>query len=407
MKKRTFILLVLVMLATVGLGTLVVEHQGYVLISWKQIRFESTLWVFLACLAALFAVLYILRLLAQAGLSSIGWVNPWSGSNQQRRLQAATEKGLQNLAEGNWGEAMKQLEYAGTHSRQPLPFLLDAARAAQQLAQDSKADKLLSKAKVKTTQQKIALALCRAELLIQRNNPSLAITCLQEAQQLQPQHPELILRLSQLAEQLHDWVLLLQIMPSLRKSKRLPASKLEQLELAAWQGRLSQHADNMQQVDERWQAMAKALQKTPELILTYCSQLLNFEQQEQAHQVLRKQLDSEFDSRLLLAFAQLPQEQAAQAVKDGQRWAKQHMQDAMSLYALGKLCIKAEQWVEARDYLQESLVIQPNPKVYAELARLLNQMGDTKRSIQLLTASINMHDHQTSTRTLSDHETTF
>lgn len=407
MKKRTFILLVLVMLATVGLGTLVVEHQGYVLISWKHIRFESTLWVFLACLAALFAVLYILRLLAQAGLSSIGWVNPWSGSNQQRRLHNAIEKGLENLAQGNWNEALKQLGYAGKHSRQPLPYILDAARAAQHLQQDKTADQLLLQAPAKQPQQQLAIAMCRAELLLERNQPSLALGCLQDMLAQHSHHPELLVRLSQLAEQLHDWVLLLQILPALRKAKRLPNSKLDQLELLAWQGRLSQQADSMQQVDERWQTMPKALHKTPELLLTYCSQLINFEQHSTASSMLRKQLDGEFEPRLLLAYAQLPQEQAAQAVKDAQRWAKQHMQDAMSLYALGKLCIKAEQWVEARDYLQESLVIQPNPKVYAELARLLNQMGDTKRSIQLLTASINMHDYQAGTRTLSDHETTF
>src|SRR5690606_3761884 len=178
MKKRTFILLVLVMLATVGLGTLVVEHQGYVLISWKHIRFESTLWVFLACLAALFAVLYILRLLAQAGLSSIGWVNPWSGSNQQRRLHNAIEKGLENLAQGNWNEALKQLGYAGKHSRQPLPYILDAARAAQHLQQDKTADQLLLQAPAKQPQQQLAIAMCRAELLLERNQPSLALDCL-------------------------------------------------------------------------------------------------------------------------------------------------------------------------------------------------------------------------------------
>lgn len=404
MKKRTFILLVLVMLATVSLGTLVVEHQGYVLISWKNIRFEATLWVFLACLVLIYILLYILRLLAQAVLGSIGWANPWSSSNQQRRLQSAMEKGMHSLAEGDWNDAVKQLGYAGKHSRQPLPFLLNAARAAQQLEQSNLADEFLLQAPAKTSQQQMAIALCRAELLLQRNNPGMALDCLQQAYQQQPSHPELLIRLSQLAQQLHDWVLLLQLMPALRKIKRLPASQLNDLEVSAWQGRLSQHADDMQQINESWQAMPKALQKTPELLMTYCSQLVHFNQQEQAQQMLHRQLANQFDPRLLLAYAQLPHEQAEQALRSAEHWASEHMQDAITLYALGKLGIKAQQWNEARDYLQESLVLQPHPKVYAELARLLNQMGDTKRSIQLLTASINMHDRLASTRLLSDNE---
>src|SRR5690554_2897154 len=346
MKKRTFILLVLVMLATVALGTLVVEHQGYVLISWKNIRFEATLWIFLGCLVLLYVVLYILRLLAQVILGSIGWANPWSSSNQRKRLQNATEKGMQSLAEGNWGEALKQLGYAGKHSRQPLPLLLNAARAAQQLGQAAQADKILLQAPAHNPQQQLAVALCRAELLLQRNSPELALGCLQEAYQRHQEHPELLFRLSQLAEQLHDWALLLQVLPALRKSKRLPASQLDQLELRAWQGRLSQQAANMLEVDERWQIMPRSLHKTPELLMTYCSQLVNFNQQQQAQLMLRKQLESQFDARLLLAYAQLPHDKANLALKSAERWAQQHMQDPVTLYALGKLCIKAELWAK-------------------------------------------------------------
>lgn len=397
MKKRTFLLLVVVMLATVGLGTLVVEHQGYVLISWKNIRFEATLWVFLLCLAMLFIALYVIRLVLSALLTSAGWVNPWSSTNKQKRLQTAIDKGMLDYAQGNWQDALQQLSYAGKMSPQPVPYLLAAARSAQHLKQTETADKLLLQAQAKEPKQSPAIALCQAEIYSARGELSKAQESLQNSYKKYAQHPELLLRLSSLAEQQQDWGQLLKIIPALRKTKRVEQQQLDALEQQAWQGRISQPAKNIDQVTEIWNAMPKALHKNPALLMAFCSQHINFKQVEQAEKLLRHQLNQQFDVQLLQAYAQIPHAQPSLAVQSAERWLEQAPEDPIALYALGKLCLQAELWGKARDYLQASLQKRPQPKVYAELARLLNQMGDHKRSIQLLTASINMQDRRAST----------
>lgn len=398
MKKRTFLLLVVVMLATVGLGTLVVEHQGYVLISWKNIRFEATLWVFLICLAILFALLYILRLVLSTLLKSAGWVNPWSRSNKQKRLQNAIDKGMLGYAQGEWQEALQHLSYAGKASPQPVPYLLAAARAAQHLNQADTADNLIQQAQVKEPQQSPAIALAQAEIFTARNEQSKAQESLLAAYNKHAHHPELLLRLSQLAQQQHDWGQLLRLIPALRKTKQMQQQQLDRLEQQAWQGRIAQPADNLQQVTDIWETMPKALQTQSEILLAYCSQHIHFNQPDQAEQLLRHQLNQAFDVQLLQAYAQTPLAKPALAVKSAERWLEHAPQDPIALYALGKLCIQAQLWGKARDYLQASLQQHPHPKVYAELARLLNQMGDHKRSIQLLTASISMQDRLASTQ---------
>ena len=87
--KRTYLILLAVILCAAALGMFIVEHTGYVLISWKTFRYESSLWMFLAVLAAALALLYGLRTLIKMTLVSTGLINPWSRRNQSRRHRLA------------------------------------------------------------------------------------------------------------------------------------------------------------------------------------------------------------------------------------------------------------------------------------------------------------------------------
>ena len=66
--KRTFLILLLVVVFSAALGMFIVEDPGYVLISWKSFRYESSLWLFFAVFAVLLAVLYGIRTL-QSGFT--------------------------------------------------------------------------------------------------------------------------------------------------------------------------------------------------------------------------------------------------------------------------------------------------------------------------------------------------
>lgn len=63
-------------------------------------------------------------------------------------------------------------------------------------------------------------------------------------------------------------------------------------------------------------------------------------------------------------------------------------------FAAGRLAVQARQWAKARDYYRGSLELQPTPQVYAELARLLNQMGDYKSGNELLASGIRLLEEQ-------------
>ncbi len=394
MKKRTFLLLLVAILLAAGLGILVVEHQGYVLITWKNIRFESTLWVFLAGIAILLAVLYLLRMLACTLLRSVGWANPWSARNRKKRLDEAINLGMMDYSRGDWQLALRQLTQAAKTSPQPLPYLLAAARAAEKLQQPETANQLLEDARKLLPENDLAIVLCQSELYQQRGQHEQAQELLLAAHRRDTDNPELIERLYHLLLENRNWGLLVGLIPDLHKVKSLDEAEVRSVEQRAWQGRL-QSAASLDELNKIWNTMSSALHRQAGVVLAYCSRLITLGHAVDAEGLLRQQLEQTVDVALLQAYAQIPHVEPARALKLAEGWLQQVPDDAMALFAVGRLAVQARQWGKARDYYQSSLERQPSPHVYAELARLLNQMGDYKTGNELLASGIRMLEQQT------------
>ena len=62
------------------------------------------------------------------------------------------------------------------------------------------------------------------------------------------------------------------------------------------------------------------------------------------------------------------------AAEDG-RAAREHPQDAQLLAALGRLCVAAELWGKAQNYLEASLSFGASRAAHLDLARLAEREG--------------------------------
>src|SRR6218665_1662194 len=162
--RRVLLILLLLIAAGVLISLAVVEHPGYVLIAYKNFRYESSLWATVALIAAIALTVYLLRLLLSLVFVSGGVVNPWSRRNRKRRVQLASEQGLLDLAEGRWARAVRHLQRAAEGEQQPLIYYLGAARAANELGDYEQSDSFLEKALERQPHAELAIALAHAEL---------------------------------------------------------------------------------------------------------------------------------------------------------------------------------------------------------------------------------------------------
>ena len=295
---RAVLLLLLVVSAATLLGLAVAEHSGYVLIAWKGLRYESSLWVFLLLLALAWGLFVGVRWLVRVLLASGGVVNPWSRRNRGKRQQLAADKGLLDLIEGRWERAVRHLSLAAEGERQPLMYYLGAARAAHKLGRVEEGEALLEKALRSQPQAELAVALTHAELQRERGDLDGALETLQAMRERHPRHHAVLEQLQRTLVERGDWAALLDLLPELRKSRVVEGEALAELERKAWIDRLQRAGEQgleqgelaLQPLTAAWQQLSSAQRQDAELLLAYARQLRALGAQEEAEEVLRKAL---------------------------------------------------------------------------------------------------------------------
>ncbi|MWV14542.1 heme biosynthesis protein HemY [Pseudomonas sp. L-22-4S-12] len=395
---RAILLLLLAVSGATLLGLAIVEHSGYVLIAWKNFRYESSLWVFLLLVLLAWLLVWGLRWLWRLLNVSGGLLNPWSRRNHGKRRQLAADKGLLDLAEGRWERAVRHLQRAAEGEPQPLMYYLGAARAAQQLGDHEQSDAFLERALQRQPQAELAIALTHAELQQARGEATAALETLQVMRQRHPQHRQVLRQLQSLLLAREDWSALLDLLPELRKGKVLLSAELAELERRVWRGRLqaageaglNQGETALQPLSSAWQQLSSAQRGEPELVLAYARQLHALGAQEEAEEVLRKALKQGYDSRLVRCYGMLRGRDPLRQLQTAEGLLKQQPQDPVLLLSLGRLCLQNNLWGKAREYFEISLEFSRSAETCAELARLLAHQGDLQQSNRLLQESLGL-----------------
>ncbi|TBU97015.1 heme biosynthesis HemY N-terminal domain-containing protein [Phytopseudomonas dryadis] len=407
--KRAYLLLVclLVVGALALLGLAIAEHKGYVLFAYQGLRYESTLWAFVVLIVALWLLIYLLRLLLRAVLTSAGLVNPWSRLHRRRRVRHASEHGFLELAEGRWSKALAHLRRAARSEPQPLMHYLGAARAANQLEQYEDSDALLAEALERQPNAELAIALTHAELQLARGQVDTALQTLQVMHERYPRHPLVLRQLQQLYLLRGDWPALLGLLPELRKEKALGTAELDELERQAWRGRLASidgvagdTGSTLASLAQTWERLSSSLRHEPELLAVYAERLRMLGAEPGAEELLHKALSRQYDSRLVRLYGLLRGRDPARQLQAAEGWLKQHPEDAGLLLTLGRLCLHNQLWGKAREYFESSLAFERHPETCAELARLLAQLGEVERSNQLFQEGLGLLDRRLSGQAL-------
>lgn len=399
--KRIYVILFVVIAAAALLGLAIAEHAGYVLIAYKNLRYESSLWATLALLAIIWLLVWGIKVLIELVTTSGGVVNPWSRRNRSRRVQLAIEHGQMDLAEGRWASAQRHLHRAAEAERQPLLYYLGAARAANEQGLYDESDSLLERALERQPQAELAIALSHAQLQTDRNDTEGALVTLQAMHERHPHSVQVLRQLQRLHQQRGDWSAVIRLLPELRKDKVLPPSELTELERRAWGENLTlaarkedDGAVGLQSLNRAWQQLTTAQRQEPQLVFAYAEQLRQLGAEVEAEEILRAALKRKYDSHLARLYGLLRGSDPARQLHIAEGWLKDHPADPSLLLTLGRLCLQCSLWGKARDYLESSLRVQRNPEACAELARLLAQLGDTERSNQLFQEGLVLLDER-------------
>ena len=374
---RLLVYLLLGLIGAVALGLLLVQEPGYVLIGYREWTLETTLSLLVFGLLLGFVALYLL-LRFFAGLRRAPQrVRQWEQRRKALRARNALNRGLIELAEGNWNGAEKRLLQHAGDSDSPLLNYLAAARAAQKQGAHERRDHYLRLAHQGMPAADIAVGLTQAELQIAHRQMEQALATLTHLRTLAPRHTYVLELLMRLYERVQDWEHLRDLLPELRKRAVLDNDAADRLEIRLHTELLAQatRSGDIELLREAWTRVPRRLLHDADLVLAYASRLHLLGEDEEAEALLRTTLKKAWDDRLVDLYGRLQGDLPAQ-LGTAEDWLRERDRNPVLLLALGRLAMHSTLWGKARGYLEASIGRGPTIEAYQLLGMLAEQLND-------------------------------
>lgn len=380
------ITLILIIFSAISLFYMYKIHDtGFLNIGIGDFTLETNLVV----VGGLFIVAVFSLLLIFKFVALVRKIFLYFGIQRKERLldkaRTALSHGLIELAEGRFAEAEKLLLKQVKYSDNALLAYLSAARAAQQQGEHGRRDDYLRKAHEATPTAEIAIGLTKAELQLDHQQYEQALANLTHLYDLSPSHAYVIKLLLKTYRRLADWKNIQSLLVAAKHQKLLSEDKIRELEIESWRGLLHEQSLNNDpaSVIKIWDNIPAKLKSNTGLVEEYAQLLLNCDSINQAEQVLRNHLESNWSDSTIIFYSELDVAINNHELQQVESWLKEHQHNAHLLLALGKLCLNKKLWGKARIHLETSLSIQAMPETYLKLAQLLEQHMDEPKQAQI------------------------
>jgi len=369
---------IFILLVAVSLSLLAYRDPGYVLIGWgfKTAELSLSYFIILAVLSFVLAY-FAIRLLV------VGWNMPvafkgWRQRQKQQRARRDTNKGLVELAQGNWRQAERYLIRHISDSEIPLLNYLSAARAAQKQSASDRRDNYLGLAHQSMHGSEFAVQLTQAELQLVHGQLEQSLATLVQLHSASPKHPHVLFLLARIYEMLRSWGDLKNIIPDLRKHKILAPEQINDLEKVVHRELLTiaMQRNKLDDLKASWSLVPKPQRQNLELAMHYTRCLLTLDAHNDAEQVVRETVKRLWDPQLVYIYGLIQAKDSDKQLATAEGWLKGKENDAVLLLTLGRLCKRNKLWGKARSYLDASIGIQPRSDSYKELGQLMEQLEE-------------------------------
>lgn len=143
-----------------------------------------------------------------------------------------------------------------------------------------------------------------------------------------------------------------------------------------------------------WKTYQKHINANRDIMHSYVQALCDHQCDTMAEQIIKTELDSEWDEILIRHYGSLKIDNLEQRTKQAEIWLGKHKDSAGLLLALGQLCRQQKLWGKAKSHLESSLSRKPLATTYAELASLHEALDEpidaqrcAKKGLHLATRS--------------------
>ncbi len=379
---RALFWLVAVFAAAVALALAGRVADGYALIVYPPWRIEMSLLFFVLASVAVFAVAYVTLRLVNHTLALPAQVQAFRERRKREQAQSALAAALQCYFEGRYARAEKEAALAWEAGAAPGIAALIAARAAHQMREHERCNQWLERVDSAGESLQAARLLTQAELALEERDFVGARDALRSLHGTGPRHiatARMQLRAERGAQ---NWEEVLRLATQLAKRGALAPAIAEEHRVQAHIELLAREAGDRGALEARLRRIPAEDLAHPRVAVAAARRAAALGNAALARELLERSLSAEWNPALVQLYGELPgiephkaQEEARLRIERAERWLREHAEDPQLLATLGRLCVAAELWGKAQNYLEASLTFGASRAAHLELARLAEREG--------------------------------
>ncbi len=369
---KSGLLVVLTLLIGAILAHFLLENNGYVLISFRGYTVEMSLPVLLFLMLLVYMAIRIIARIWHAPRQ----LGEMAARARVERAGRHITRGFVALAEGKLTRGERLITKGAANSEAPLVNYLAAARTAQMQGDRGRRDGWLKMAYEQGDAARNAVLLTQAELQMADGDYEQARASLNRIRDDQPQHPQALKMLVELHRRDREWDVVMELLPTLRRAKNVPAAQLDEWTIEAHEALLGASDTDRGRIEALWLAVPRSLRKSPRLIRARAKALLATGETAAAEAEIIKALKQEWDDELVTLYGQMRTSNKSNHLKQLEAWLAGRPEDPILLLAAGRACVRCELWGKARSYLESSIAIRPMPEAYRELGQLMIKLDE-------------------------------
>lgn len=369
--------------------SIVGHDSGYVLIVWGKTSIEMSVWMaVIIFLASIFVIFFLIKLVYGLRYALKHW--------RLGRQQKLTTLGWIDYAEGEWHRAVNSFLKAAPKAGASFSNYLMAARAANEIGDQARAEQILQQAEQQAPKAHIAINLTRAEIQLQNRQWRDCLATLTLIRRKSPRHRAMLMMLRTVYTELHQWENLQALASDMFRSKVLDERQQAALQREAIEHMLIDAADDvgkdahpLQKLDAAWQRLPKPSQQSRAMILQYAKGLNAFGAEHKAEELLRVSISElvtqgKVTDDLILLYGRIRGTDVSRQLASAEVWSRSLSNNAAMQLTLGRLSLRNKAWEKARHYFESCLRFGDNAEANMELGRLLIAMNDLERGKKFL-----------------------
>jgi HemY protein len=364
------------------LAHLLLSDPGYVAVRIGRTLFETTVPV----LVLLLALLHLLLLWLGRAFASRRRLARLRADRRRRRARDDTQRGLLDLAAGQWRSAEELLSRAAPDADSPAANYLVAARAADLLDATDRRDEWLARAEENAPEARVAARVTLAEMQMRRGQDEAALQTLEQLEASGDLNSRGLQLMARLYQKLGRGDRLRALGPRLLSAKELPDAQVNELlaQVRLADVRAAGEQGNQSALEKAWSDLPRSVRKLPQSIVAYARAAMACRDHPSAERALRDLIDETGDGSATRLYGDLVLPDPLQPLERAEAWLRKRPEDPELLAACARLCLRAELFGKALSYLEASLARRPSAENSLILADLHEQLGEHGQAMQRL-----------------------